>query len=69
MYDSKIGVSIHVPLAEHDRKQRASCGLFLVSIHVPLAEHDVPPVGFVQTDESFNSRAPRGARPRNACFA
>ena len=34
-------VSIHVPLAEHDRGAGASHRNNFVSIHVPLAEHDV----------------------------
>ena len=35
-----FGVSIHVPLAEHDAPRRAHNLPTLVSIHVPLAEHD-----------------------------
>ena len=34
-----------------------------VSIHVPLAEHDRQGSGFWRSSRSFNSRAPRGARP------
>ena len=34
------GVSIHVPLAEHDLLSNNSGRRFQVSIHVPLAEHD-----------------------------
>ena len=33
-------VSIHVPLAEHDRVRPGQCENEIVSIHVPLAEHD-----------------------------
>ena len=33
-------VSIHVPLAEHDRRMPLDRVPLLVSIHVPLAEHD-----------------------------
>ena len=58
-----IPVSIHVPLAEHDRFQGLAFADVYVSIHVPLAEHDC--FGRAMSDEksSFNSRAPRGARP------
>ena len=35
----------------------------LVSIHVPLAEHDRHPLQRPLLFDSFNSRAPRGARP------
>ena len=34
------GVSIHVPLAEHDYEPVPGDVIFYVSIHVPLAEHD-----------------------------
>ena len=33
-------VSIHVPLAEHDRQLSGKTPKHRVSIHVPLAEHD-----------------------------
>ena len=36
---------------------------FVVSIHVPLAEHDYPFFSTSPRFQSFNSRAPRGARP------
>ena len=36
-----LRVSIHVPLAEHDRNLDRKTGLLDVSIHVPLAEHDL----------------------------
>ena len=45
----EMTVSIHVPLAEHD--------------HVPLAEHDPKCAKPLRQPGSFNSRAPRGARP------
>ena len=57
------GVSIHVPLAEHDRVPQPLTALREVSIHVPLAEHDVCHVYISPFCKSFNSRAPRGARP------
>ena len=38
-----------------------------VSIHVPLAEHDTPTRPRSSTRYSFNSRAPRGARPSAGC--
>ena len=56
-------VSIHVPLAEHDRKILKSFSGRLVSIHVPLAEHDIRGIIYANQIQSFNSRAPRGARP------
>ena len=34
-------VSIHVPLAEHDRAKLLQRLAVVVSIHVPLAEHDL----------------------------
>ena len=34
-------VSIHVPLAEHDRGRARYGQHKIVSIHVPLAEHDL----------------------------
>ena len=37
---SRVNVSIHVPLAEHDFESEGVSGHFEVSIHVPLAEHD-----------------------------
>ena len=40
---SERGVSIHVPLAEHDGYRAGLLLRQLVSIHVPLAEHDVRP--------------------------
>ena len=57
-----IPVSIHVPLAEHDRKLSSSINDLAVSIHVPLAEHDVGSLGRGLGSLCFNSRAPRGAR-------
>ena len=56
-----FGVSIHVPLAEHD----GGCQPLepvSVSIHVPLAEHDKTSCPARPSSTSFNSRAPRGAR-------
>ena len=41
MLESSSGVSIHVPLAEHDSRPQSSGAHSQVSIHVPLAEHDV----------------------------
>jgi len=38
---------------------------FYVSIHVPLAEHDATTSIRGADMSSFNSRAPRGARPIN----
>ena len=38
--DFEYWVSIHVPLAEHDRKRTGFVYRSIVSIHVPLAEHD-----------------------------
>ena len=61
-------VSIHVPLAEHDLVAEMAHRDTGVSIHVPLAEHDTSQLSASHWVESFNSRAPRGARPlRNAC--
>ena len=57
-----IGVSIHVPLAEHDFTLPIVPLSGLVSIHVPLAEHDGRTVDMGRRLLSFNSRAPRGAR-------
>ena len=56
-------VSIHVPLAEHDSSDYWRARQDIVSIHVPLAEHDLLPSPEWSGDDSFNSRAPRGARP------
>ena len=58
-------VSIHVPLAEHDPSYCVSPDRLCVSIHVPLAEHDQVIIHPPRIQESFNSRAPRGARPRS----
>ena len=55
-------VSIHVPLAEHDINTKMLYGLQNVSIHVPLAEHDLREGEGTDLENSFNSRAPRGAR-------
>ena len=55
-----------MPLAEHDLIIIAARPAMGVSIHVPLAEHDRPDPGGVCFSESFNSRAPRGAR-RDVC--
>ena len=58
-----IVVSIHVPLAEHDRNTAFRQMKQPVSIHVPLAEHDVGGGKKMNSARaSFNSRAPRGAR-------
>ena len=56
-------VSIHVPLAEHDPPQAVQDLDLIVSIHVPLAEHDGLARKLAWFEPSFNSRAPRGARP------
>ena len=61
-------VSIHVPLAEHDRSQSAMRSMLKVSIHVPLAEHDQRLCTIASIAWSFNSRAPRGARPCPGIF-
>ena len=55
-------VSIHVPLAEHDLQATNLFSLLSVSIHVPLAEHDAINIVIAINTNSFNSRAPRGAR-------
>ena len=55
-------VSIHVPLAEHDRFAEHMARWMIVSIHVPLAEHDNIAAGTGKSLTGFNSRAPRGAR-------
>ena len=55
-------VSIHVPLAEHDKCVLAIGLTVSVSIHVPLAEHDNFLLDFFLYFLGFNSRAPRGAR-------
>ena len=57
-----LKVSIHVPLAEHDRYYRDAWRVINVSIHVPLAEHDLCNTFHLVDIQSFNSRAPRGAR-------
>ena len=59
----EMTVSIHVPLAEHDVSPRTAHRLCYVSIHVPLAEHDPKCAKPLRQPGSFNSRAPRGARP------
>ena len=41
MFQYPMHVSIHVPLAEHDRPSYFLPEADQVSIHVPLAEHDV----------------------------
>jgi len=51
-----------VPLAEHDGIPHFALTLGRVSIHVPLAEHDVAFLTNKIINDSFNSRAPRGAR-------
>ena len=51
-----------MPLAEHDLLQSLDFIGSLVSIHVPLAEHDVSMDDDSLVVQSFNSRAPRGAR-------
>ena len=51
-----------MPLAEHDSVVAVRHGIFTVSIHVPLAEHDVSMDDDSLVVQSFNSRAPRGAR-------
>ena len=61
-------VSIHVPLAEHDSRFGRLSGLKPVSIHVPLAEHDLEEALKVLPGTSFNSRAPRGARPQHIVY-
>ena len=58
-----FSVSIHVPLAEHDSSLLIDKFLVYVSIHVPLAEHDPAWERIAAVKKSFNSRAPRGARP------
>ena len=58
-----VQVSIHVPLAEHDVNPRTIARRLRVSIHVPLAEHDAVLRRLAERRQSFNSRAPRGARP------
>ena len=40
MTDNTNWVSIHVPLAEHDKAGSVAIMRVTVSIHVPLAEHD-----------------------------
>ena len=62
--DGRITVSIHVPLAEHDFYFMQGGVPSWVSIHVPLAEHDPKLNAVRRADGGFNSRAPRGARPR-----
>ena len=62
-------VSIHVPLAEHDIIVIDIAISLDVSIHVPLAEHDNIPINARFRVFSFNSRAPRGARPRTGSTA
>ena len=52
-----------MPLAEHDVDVPEQVKSLMVSIHVPLAEHDIPTFVLVDSFSSFNSRAPRGARP------
>jgi len=59
-----FAVSIHVPLAEHDDMLLDAIKASRVSIHVPLAEHDMAYNAKSSASGSFNSRAPRGARPR-----
>ena len=58
-------MSIHVLLAVHDDEALTGAKWSRVSIHVPLAEHD----GIICSSwlilNSFNSRAPRGARLQN----
>ena len=63
------GVSIHVPLAEHDTRAGTSRPRLTVSIHVPLAEHDLFFIQPFAICTSFNSRAPRGARHDLTAFA
>ena len=60
------GVSIHVPLAEHDQPVGEPRRLPRVSIHVPLAEHDPGTLLTPANHDCFNSRAPRGARQGHA---
>ena len=62
------GVSIHVPLAEHDEQRLDISSITGVSIHVPLAEHDAIASYHVAEVPSFNSRAPRGARREGMVF-
>ena len=64
----KMQVSIHVPLAEHDVDMITADEVREVSIHVPLAEHDEQPIALAAQRASFNSRAPRGARPLTFCL-
>ena len=52
-----------MPLAEHDLQGNALALDLQVSIHVPLAEHDLAEEDPRVYQMSFNSRAPRGARP------
>ena len=40
LFSLTMQVSIHVPLAEHDKDAAAAKDAADVSIHVPLAEHD-----------------------------
>ena len=56
-------ISIHVPLAGHDTRQRIRPGFGAISIHVPLAGHDPKNEDLIQTKLNFNPRAPCGARP------
>ena len=63
LINSRSLVSIHVPLAEHDRSQGFEQTTPDVSIHVPLAEHDLVQQHRGHIIRRFNSRAPRGARP------
>ena len=55
-------ISIHVPLAGHDTRQRIRPGFGAISIHVPLAGHDPKNEDLIQTKLNFNPRAPCGAR-------
>ena len=65
--DDPARVSIHAPRAGRDHDPLADeSGGHAVSIHAPRAGRDVVyrPVGV--TKESFNPRAPRGARPASS---
>ena len=59
----KAAISIHVPLAGHDRQPvRRHERWERISIHVPLAGHDATRQPRRPTERHFNPRAPCGAR-------
>ena len=51
-----------LPVRGATHQHRRGAGLFAVSIHAPRAGRDAPDVPMIASDQSFNPRAPCGAR-------